>query len=123
MNVNLKGAFFTAQRVGRQMIRQGKGGRIINISSQIAEVGFYKRSAYCASKGGLVQLTKVLAVMWAPHGIRVNSVAPTFCDTPLARKMFEDRHIRDEVMRRIPIGRLVLPLRLPIEGKAGIRRG
>lgn len=106
MNINLKGAFFTAQRIGRQMIRQGKGGRIINIASQMSQVGFYKRSAYCASKGAVVQFTRVLAVEWAPHGIRVNCVSPTFIDSPLARKMFEDKSIADEVLRRLPIGRL-----------------
>lgn len=109
MDLNLKAAFFTAQAVGRYLIQQGRGGRIINVASQMAEVGFFKRAAYCASKGGLVQLTKVLAIEWAPYGIRVNAVGPTFIDSPLARRMFEDRAIADEVQRRIPIGRLGRP--------------
>lgn len=105
VGLNLKAAFFTAQAAGRWMVAHG-GGRIVNISSQMAEVGFYKRSAYCASKGGLVQLSKVLALEWAPHGVRVNCVGPTFVDSPLARKMFEDPEIAEQVLERIPIGRL-----------------
>ena len=106
MDLNVKGAFFTAQAVGRQMIEQGTGGRIINVASQMAEVGFYKRAAYCASKGALVQFSKVLAVEWAPYGIRVNCVGPTFVDSPLARQMFADPEIAREALERIPIGRL-----------------
>jgi NAD(P)-dependent dehydrogenase (short-subunit alcohol dehydrogenase family) len=106
MGLNVKGAFFVAQAVGRQMISQGDGGRIINVASQMAEVGFYKRAVYCASKGAVVQFSKVLAVEWAPHGIRVNCVGPTFVDSPLAREMFADPEIEREALERIPIGRL-----------------
>jgi 2-deoxy-D-gluconate 3-dehydrogenase len=106
MNLNVKGAFFAAQAVGRQMIDQGDGGRIINIASQMGEVGFYKRSAYCASKGAVVQFSKVLAVEWAPYGIRVNAVGPTFIDSPLAQEMFADPQVKREALERIPIGRL-----------------
>jgi 2-deoxy-D-gluconate 3-dehydrogenase len=106
MGINLKGAFFTAREVGLRMIEQGRGGRIINITSQMGDVGFYKRSAYCASKAAVCGFTKVLALEWAPHRIRVNAVGPTFIDSPLTRKVFEDRQIADEVMRRIPVGRL-----------------
>jgi NAD(P)-dependent dehydrogenase (short-subunit alcohol dehydrogenase family) len=108
-DVNLKATFFVSQSVARAMIAAGRGGRIINIASQMGAVGFYKRAAYCASKGGLVQLTKVLALEWAGHGIRVNAVGPTFIDSPLAREMFKDQDIAAEVMRRIPIGRLGYP--------------
>ena len=106
MGLNAKGAFFTAQAVGRRMIEGGYGGRIISVASQMAEVGFYKRAAYCASKGVLVQFSKVLAIEWAPHGIRVNCVGPTFIDSPLAREMFADPEIEREALGRIPIGRL-----------------
>jgi len=91
------------------MISTGHGGRIINVSSQMGAVGFFKRAAYCASKGGVVQLTKVLALEWAAHGIRVNAIGPTFIGSPLARQMFEDPQVREEVMRRIPIQRLGRP--------------
>lgn len=106
MSINVKGAFFAAQAVGRQMIEQGDGGRIINIASQMGEVGFYKRSAYCASKGALIQFSKVLAIEWASYGIRVNCLGPTFIDSPLAREMFADEQVRHEALERIPIGRL-----------------
>ncbi len=109
LDVNLKATFFVSQRVAREMIRAGHGGRIINIASQMGAVGFYKRAAYCASKGGVVQLTKVLAVEWARHGIRVNAVGPTFIDSALAREVLKDKDIADEVMGRIPIGRLGRP--------------
>lgn len=106
MDINLKGAFFCAREVGLQLIKQGRGGRIINIASQMSEVGFFKRSAYCASKAAVTAFTKVLALEWAEHGIRVNAVGPTFIDSPLTKKVMEDKLIADELTRRIPIGRL-----------------
>lgn len=106
MAINLKGAFFTAREVGLRMIAQGGGGRIVNIASQMAAVGFYKRSAYCASKAAVAAFTKVLALEWAEQGIRVNAVGPTFIDSPLARKVFEDKAIQAAVLQRLPIGRL-----------------
>lgn len=109
LNVNLRATFFLSQAAAKTMIESGTSGRIVNIASQIGTVGFYKRAAYAASKGGLVQMSKVLALEWAPHGIRVNCVGPTFIDSPLARQMFEDPEIEQEVMRRIPIGRLGKP--------------
>jgi NAD(P)-dependent dehydrogenase (short-subunit alcohol dehydrogenase family) len=109
LDLNLKSVFFLSQAVGRRMIGAGRPGRVINVASQIGAVGFYKRSAYAASKGGLVQMSKVMALEWAPAGIRVNCVGPTFIDSPLAHAMFEDRAIADEVMRRLPIGRLGRP--------------
>ena len=109
LDVNLRAIFFLSQAAARTMIGSGTPGRIVNIASQIGAVGFYKRAAYAASKGGLVQMSKVLALEWAPYGIRVNCVGPTFIDSPLARQMFEDPEIAEEVMRRIPIGRLGKP--------------
>ncbi|UCD82824.1 MAG: SDR family oxidoreductase, partial [Desulfobacterales bacterium] len=84
MNINLKGAFFLAQAVGKVMIDQGRGGRIINITSQTGSVALAKRAVYCASKAGLNLVTKVLAMDWAPYGILVNAVAPTFIETELS---------------------------------------
>jgi 2-deoxy-D-gluconate 3-dehydrogenase len=106
LTLNLKAAFFWSQAVARSAIARGSGARIVHISSQMGEVGFYKRAAYAASKGGLVNMAKVLALEWAGAGIRVNCVGPTFVDTPLARTMLADPAIAEEVMRRIPIGRL-----------------
>ena len=106
IDLNLKGAFFMAQAAGRRMIEQGEGGRIVNVASQMAEVGYYGRAAYSASKAGLTGLTRVLALEWAPHGIRVNAIGPTFTDTALARRLMEDPDVAADVMSRIPIGRL-----------------
>ena len=106
MDLDLKGAFFMAQAAGRRMVEQDEGGRIVNIASQMAEVGWHRRAVYCAAKGGLTQLTKVLALEWAPHGVRVNAVGPTFVDTPMTRPMFEDPEFSAAVLSEIPIGRL-----------------
>lgn len=105
MDLNLKSAFFLSQAVGRHMINQRRG-KIINMSSQMALVGYYKRSAYSSSKGGLTQLTKALAIEWASYQINVNAVAPTFIETPMTRPMFEDQQFKQEVLSRIPLGRL-----------------
>jgi 2-deoxy-D-gluconate 3-dehydrogenase len=109
LDINLKGAFFTAQAAARiAMLPQG-GGKIINIASQNGVIGFHHRAAYCASKAGLVNLTRVLALEWAQYRINVNAVGPTFIDTPLTRPMFEDSAFRAEVLSRIPLGRIGRP--------------
>jgi len=90
LDVNLKGAFFMAQAVGRQMIEQApSGGAIINIASIMGLVGYWDRVAYCASKAGLINMSRVLAVEWGKHGIRVNAVCPTFVITPLTKPLFD----------------------------------
>ena len=103
--LNVKGAFLVAQAAARRMVAAG-GGSIVNISSQMGHVGYPRRSVYCMSKHALEGLTKALAVELAPQGIRVNTVAPTFAETPMTRPFFEDRGFRDEVLGQIPIGRL-----------------
>ncbi len=108
LDTNLKGSFFCSQRAGKYMIPQ-KSGRIINIVSQMAFVGYIKRAAYCSSKGGAVQLTKALAVEWAPYNIKVNSVAPTFIETELTATMFKDKDFQQDVLSRIPLGNLAQP--------------
>lgn len=108
LGINLKALFFCSQAAAPYMIRAGRG-RVINIASQMGLVGFYKRAAYCAAKGGVVQLTKVLAVEWAPHRVTVNAVAPTFIEGPMVERMFADKEIAAEAMRRIPLGRLGTP--------------
>jgi 2-deoxy-D-gluconate 3-dehydrogenase len=104
-DINLKGTFFCAQAVGKVMIGQ-KRGKIINISSQSGSVGLIMRSAYCASKGGLNLLTKVLALEWAKHNILVNAIAPTFLETPMTKPMLEKKEFHDYVMGNILLGRL-----------------
>jgi 2-deoxy-D-gluconate 3-dehydrogenase len=108
MDINLKGLFFCAQAVGKVMIQQKKG-KIINISSQSGSVGLLRRAAYCASKGGVNLLTKVLAVEWAPHNGNVNAIAPTFIETPMTKPMFQDEDFRDYVLGNIPLGRVGKP--------------
>lgn len=108
LDINLKGLFFTTQAVGRVMAEQ-KGGKIISIASQMGVVGYIKRAAYCSSKAGVVNLTRVLAYEWAQYGIRVNAIGPTFVETPLTRPMFEDEEFRQDVMSRIPLGQLAQP--------------
>jgi NAD(P)-dependent dehydrogenase (short-subunit alcohol dehydrogenase family) len=100
MNINLKAAFFLAQAVGKVMIAQGRGGRIINISSQTGSVALAKRAVYCASKAGLNLITKVLAMDWAPHGILVNAVAPTFIETELTRDFLADPEFRQYALAK-----------------------
>jgi 2-deoxy-D-gluconate 3-dehydrogenase len=108
MDINLKGLFFCAQAVGKVMIQQKKG-KIINISSQSGSVGLLRRAAYCASKGGVNLLTKVLAVEWAPHNVKVNAIAPTFIETPMTKPMFQDKDFSDYVLGNIPLGRVGKP--------------
>lgn len=109
LDTDLKGAFFMAQAVGKHMIERGRGGRIINITSIMGEAGFYYRAAYGSAKAGLANQTRVLAIEWAPHGINVNAVAPTFILTPLTKPMFDDPKFYDLVMERTPMRRIGEP--------------
>jgi NAD(P)-dependent dehydrogenase (short-subunit alcohol dehydrogenase family) len=108
MNINLKGAFFTAQAIGKVMIRQNKG-KIINISSQAGKIGMIKRAAYCASKGAVDQLTRVMALEWAKYNINVNAIAPTFVETDMTRDMFKDKAFNDWVFGKLMLDRLAKP--------------
>lgn len=108
LDTNLKGLFFCCQAIGRNMVERGSG-KIINMSSQSGVVGIERRAAYCASKGAVILLTKVLALEWAPHNVMVNAVAPTFIETDLTRPMLADPEWGAEVLRRIPLGRVGQP--------------
>jgi 2-deoxy-D-gluconate 3-dehydrogenase len=111
LDVNLKGVFFMAQAAGRVMRDQTpSGGRIINMASIMGLTGYYQRAAYCASKAGVVNLTRVLAIEWAPYQIRVNAVCPTFVDTPLTRPLFErEPEMLQDILARTPLNRLATP--------------
>ncbi len=105
-NTNLKGTFFAAQAAARHMVEQGEGGRIVNVASQAGVVGIEERSAYGASKGGVLTLTKILAIELAQYEITVNAVAPTFVATELTRSTLEDPTWRERILSRIPLGRV-----------------
>lgn len=104
--LNERAAFFVAQSVARRMVEAGVRGSIIHVSSQMGHVGGARRTIYCMTKHAIEGLTKAMAIDLAPHGVRVNSIGPTFIDTPLTRPFFEDSAFRDDVLRRIKLGRL-----------------
>lgn len=106
INLNLSSMFILGQAAALKMLDQGHGGSIIHMTSQMGRVGGPNRSVYCATKWGLEGLVRASAIELAPHGIRVNAVAPTFVDTPLTKPFFEDKAFSDWVFERMPIGRL-----------------
>jgi NAD(P)-dependent dehydrogenase (short-subunit alcohol dehydrogenase family) len=106
VTLNQRAAFFVAQAVARRMVQASLRGSIIHISSQMGHVGGARRTVYCMSKHGIEGLTKAMAIDLAPHGIRVNSIGPTFIDTPLTRPFWNDKAFHDDVVRRIKLGRL-----------------
>ena len=93
MNINLNSVFSLCKLVGNQMISQGSGGSIINLTSIGAEQGFPNNPAYCSSKGGLKQLTKALAFDWGKYKIRVNNLVPGYTNTPMNKKSWNDKDL------------------------------
>jgi NAD(P)-dependent dehydrogenase (short-subunit alcohol dehydrogenase family) len=106
MGLNVRAAFFVAQAVALKLIEAKQPGSIINISSQMGHVGAARRTVYCASKHAMEGFTKAMAIELAPHNIRVNSLGPTFLETPMTRPFFENKAFRDEVLSKIKLGRL-----------------
>ena len=106
MGLNVRAAFFMAQIVALRLIEAKLPGSIINISSQMGHVGAARRTVYCTSKHAMEGFTKAMAVELAPHNIRVNSLGPTFLETPMTRPFFENKAFRDEVLSKIKLGRL-----------------
>jgi NAD(P)-dependent dehydrogenase (short-subunit alcohol dehydrogenase family) len=109
LTLNVRSAFCVLREVARLLVPRGDGGRLVVLSSQMGSVGYPGRAAYCASKHAVDGLVKALAVEWAPSGVTVNALAPTFVDTPLTRPMLAEPEFRAEVLRRIPAGRLGEP--------------
>ncbi|HXF66620.1 MAG TPA: SDR family oxidoreductase [Burkholderiales bacterium] len=106
---DLTGAFFLSQGMARHLIASGRGGSIINIASTHGVVGIEGRAAYGVAKAGLIHLTRMLAVEWAPHGIRVNAVAPGRVDTPSRSGSLADPGYRDWALARVPLRRFATP--------------
>lgn len=106
MGLNVRAAYFMAQAVARRLVDAGQPGSIINISSQMGHVGAARRTVYCASKHAMEGFTKAMAIELAPRNIRVNSIGPTFLETPLTRPFFENPAFKAEVLSRIKLGRL-----------------
>jgi NAD(P)-dependent dehydrogenase (short-subunit alcohol dehydrogenase family) len=106
MDLNVRAAYFVAQAVARRLIEAKQSGSIINISSQMGHVGAARRTVYCASKHAMEGFTKAMAIELAPHNVRVNSLGPTFLETPMTRPFFENKAFRDEVLSKIKLGRL-----------------
>jgi NAD(P)-dependent dehydrogenase (short-subunit alcohol dehydrogenase family) len=109
MGLNVRAAYFVAQAFVRRLVAVGRPGAIINVSSQMGHVGAVGRTIYCTSKHALEGLTKALAVELAPHGIRVNSICPTFIETAMTKPYFEVESFRREVLGKIKLGRLGRP--------------
>jgi NAD(P)-dependent dehydrogenase (short-subunit alcohol dehydrogenase family) len=106
MDLNLKSAFFVAQACVRRMLAEGTDGSLIHMTSQMGHVGGPNRSLYCASKWGLEGMNKAMALDLAPHGIRSNTIAPTFIETPMTKPMFEDAAFKASVLSKIKLGRI-----------------
>lgn len=106
MGLNVKAAFFVAQAAVRRMIDGGIRGSLIHIGSQMGHVGGPTRSLYCGSKWALEGMNKAFALDLAEHGIRSNTICPTFVETPLTKPFFEDAGFKDSVLSKIKLGRI-----------------
>lgn len=106
LDLNVKAAFFVAQACAKRMIAAGAKGSMIHVGSQMGHVGGVNRSLYCASKWAIEGMSKSIALDLAPHGIRSNTLAPTFIETPMTKPYFEDQAFLDSVLAKIKLGRL-----------------
>lgn len=106
MNLNLRAAYFLTREVARGLIAAGRSGSLINVSSQMGHVGGPDRAVYAANKHGLEGMTKAMAIEWGPHGIRVNTLCPTFIRTPLAEQTLAIPERRAWILSKVKLGRL-----------------
>jgi NAD(P)-dependent dehydrogenase (short-subunit alcohol dehydrogenase family) len=106
MDLNVKSAFFVAQAAAKALIAAGEPGSLIHMGSQMGHVGGPNRSLYCASKWALEGMNKAMALDLAPHGIRSNTICPTFIETPLTKPYFEDAAFKASVLAKIKLGRI-----------------
>jgi NAD(P)-dependent dehydrogenase (short-subunit alcohol dehydrogenase family) len=105
-SLNVRAAYFVAQAVARRLVEARLPGSIINVSSQMGHVGGPNRTVYCATKHAMEGFTKAMAIELAPHRVRVNTLAPTFIETPMTRPFFENQAFRADTLKRIKLGRL-----------------
>ncbi len=108
INTNLTTTYLCCRTVGKHMIER-KRGKVVNMAAAIGALGARNASAYCASKGGVIQLTRALAVEWAKYGITVNAIAPGTMETEITKKMLEDPKVRKAVEGKIPMKRIGYP--------------
>jgi NAD(P)-dependent dehydrogenase (short-subunit alcohol dehydrogenase family) len=104
--LNVRAAYFVAQAVARALVAAKKPGSIVNMSSQMGHVGGPTRTVYCATKHAMEGFTKAMAIELAPHKVRVNTLAPTFIETPMTRPFFQNEAFRKDTLARIKLGRL-----------------
>ncbi len=104
--VNLRGAYFLTRAVAKGLIAAGRPGSLINVSSQMGHVGGIERAVYCATKHAVEGFTKAMAIEWGPHGIRVNTIAPTFVKTDLTAATFADPAKRKWIEDNIKLSRV-----------------
>lgn len=106
VNTDLRGIFVLSQAVAKQMVKQGTGGKVINVASIGGEIIFPNMSAYCASKGGVIQLTKVMALEWTRYNIQVNAILPGYFETPMNTHFFATDVGKKIIKKNIPVNRL-----------------
>lgn len=106
VGLNVRAAYFVAQAVAQRLVAAKRSGSIVNVSSQMGHVGSPRRTVYCATKHAMEGFTKAMAIELAPHGIRVNTIGPTFLDTPMTRPFFDNQAFKADVFSRIKLGRL-----------------
>jgi len=109
LNVNLRAAFLVSQIICKGMVSRGKGGSVVNLSSQASMIGLDKHVAYCASKGGMDQLTRVMCLELGKYNIRVNSVNPTVVLTEMGKKNWSAPEVSKPMLSKIPLGRFAQP--------------
>ncbi|QEG33940.1 glucose 1-dehydrogenase [Bythopirellula goksoeyrii] len=110
MSVNLRAVLIISQTIARGMVQRGQGGAIVNLSSQASKVALTDHAAYCASKGALDQLTRVMALELGMHQIRVNALNPTVTLTPMGEVAWSDPEKRNGMLSQIPLGRFAKPI-------------
>ena len=109
LGVNLRGMMVVAQAVAKGMVKRGQGGAIVNISSQASMVALAEHTSYCVSKGGVDQLTRVMALELGPHNIRVNAVNPTVTLTDMGKLAWSDPAKSGPMLAKIPLGKFAEP--------------